>query len=69
MSEKKPALYEDAKIRCDSDRLRIRTYYLWGAKRIRYASTKRIEQLPLSGANAVRRWRIWGSGPLRALRG
>lgn len=62
MSEKKAALYEDGKIRCDSEGLTIGTYYPWGAKRIRYASIKRIEQLPLTGANAVRRWRIWGSG-------
>lgn len=62
MTENDTPLYQDAKIRCDSDSLTIRNYYLWGAKRIRYASIKRVEQLPLTGANAIRRWRLWGSG-------
>lgn len=65
MTDKSAALYEDAKIRCDSEGLTIRTYYPWGAKRIHYASIKSVEQLPLAGANAGRRWRIWGSGDFR----
>lgn len=64
MSGKKAALYEDAKIRCDRDGLTIRDYYPWGAKRIRYASVKGVKQLPLTGLNSVRRWRLWGSGDL-----
>jgi hypothetical protein len=62
MSDEQAAFYEDAEIRCDSGGLTIRRYYPWGAKRIRYESIKRVEQLPLTGVNAVRRWRIWGSG-------
>jgi hypothetical protein len=55
-------LYRDGTISCDDQGLSIRRYYPWGAKRIRYASIKGVEQLPLTGLNAVRRWRIWGSG-------
>lgn len=62
MPDESTALYEDAGIRCDSEGLTIRRYYPWGAKRIRYAAIAGVEQLPLTGANAVRRWRLWGSG-------
>lgn len=56
------ATYDDGRIACDSEGLVIRRYYLWGAKRIPYASIKGVKDLPLTGVNAVRRWRIWGSG-------
>lgn len=56
------AAYDDGGIRCDDQELTIRRYYLWGAKRIRYTSIRGIQTLPLTGLNAVRRWRIWGSG-------
>jgi hypothetical protein len=46
----------------DTQELIIRNYYLWGAKHIRYASIRGVQTLPLTGLNAVRRWRIWGSG-------
>lgn len=62
MSDENAALYKDDKIRCDGDGLTIRSYYLWGSKRIRYTSIKSVKELPLTGANAVRRWRLWGSG-------
>jgi hypothetical protein len=56
------AAYDDGRIRCDDQELVIRNYYLWGAKRIRYTSIRGVQTLPLTGLNAVRRWRIWGSG-------
>jgi len=54
--------YDDGRIVCDKNGLTIRHYYLWGAKRIPYTAIKQVTHLPLTGANAVRRWRIWGSG-------
>jgi hypothetical protein len=56
------AAYDDGRIRLDTQELIIRNYYLWGAKRIRYTSIRGVQTLPLTGLNAVRRWRIWGSG-------
>ena len=56
------AVYDDGRIRCDDQELIIRNYYLWGAKRIPYTSIRGVETLPLTGLNAVRKWRIWGSG-------
>ncbi len=55
-------IYDDGRIACDDDALVIRWYYLWGAKRIPYSAIKTVTELPLAGFNAVRRWRIWGSG-------
>jgi hypothetical protein len=55
-------LYDDGRIVCDEDGLLLRWYYPWGAKRISYDSIKNVTELPLTGANSVRRWRIWGSG-------
>ncbi|MFB7334059.1 PH domain-containing protein [Streptomyces adustus] len=57
-----PPTYDDGTIRCDDQGIAIRRYYPWGAKTIRYASIRGVETLPLTGANKVRRWRIWGSG-------
>ena len=54
--------YDDGSIRCDDRALSIRWYYLWGAKRIPYASIRSVETLPLTGLQKVRRWRLWGSG-------
>jgi hypothetical protein len=56
------AAYEDGEIVCDDQGLTIRHYYPWGAKRIGYASIRNVERLSLTGANTIRRWRIWGSG-------
>jgi hypothetical protein len=55
-------MYDDGRIACDKEGLVIRRYYPWGAKRVPYASVKAVQQLPLTGGNKVRRWRIWGSG-------
>lgn len=54
--------YDDGRVACDKDKLVIRHYYLWGSKRIPYSSIRGVQQLPLTGINKVRRWRIWGSG-------
>jgi hypothetical protein len=54
--------YDDGRITCDDKGVLIRWYYLWGAKRVAYSSIKGVTVLPLTGVNAVRRWRIWGSG-------
>lgn len=62
MADDNAATYDDGRIRCDDRGLVIRWYYLWGAKRIPYAALKGVAELPLTGANKVRRWRLWGSG-------
>lgn len=54
--------YSDGRIKCDASGITIGWYYLWGAKRVPYGSIKAVERLPLTGVNAIRRWRIWGSG-------
>ncbi|MEZ0091957.1 hypothetical protein [Streptacidiphilus sp. EB129] len=56
--------YDDGRILCDDQGITIRRYYPWGSKRIRHASIRGVETLPLTGVNRVRRWRIWGSGDL-----
>ena len=62
MNENDATAYSDGAIRCDDQAVTIRRYYPWGAKRIPYTSIKSVQRLPLTGANAVRRWRIWGTG-------
>lgn len=56
------ALYDDGRISCDSSGVRIKWYYLWGDKTVRYDSIRGVQRLPLTGANGIGRWRIWGSG-------
>lgn len=62
MSENRRALYDDGRIACDEEGLVVKGYYPWGAKRVPYSSLKGVQNLPLTGVNKVRRWRIWGSG-------
>ncbi|MFE9559434.1 hypothetical protein ACFYOD_39180 [Streptomyces sp. NPDC006703] len=62
MTDESTTSYDDGGISCDDQGLTIRRYYPWGAKRIHYTSIKGVQKLPLTGANAVHRWRIWGSG-------
>jgi hypothetical protein len=62
MTDESTTPYDDGGISCDEQGLTIRQYYPWGAKRIRYTSIRNVRRLPLTGANAMRRWRIWGSG-------
>jgi len=59
------AMYDDAEVVCDDNAIVIKHYYPWGAKRIPYASIRRVQPLPLTGVNSLRRWRIWGSGDFR----
>jgi len=56
------AHYDDGRIRCDDEAVRIRWYYLWGAKRVPYAEIRSATAYPLSAVRG--RWRIWGSGDL-----
>jgi hypothetical protein len=57
-----PAAYDDGGICCDDLGLTIHRYYPWGAKQIPYTAIQGVGTLPLTGANSVRLWRIWGSG-------
>jgi hypothetical protein len=56
------SIYDDGGIACDDEAVVIRRYYPWGGKRVPYASIKGVSELPLTGLNKVRKWRIWGSG-------
>ncbi|MBF9067132.1 PH domain-containing protein [Streptacidiphilus fuscans] len=56
------AAYDDGLILCDDQGVTIRRYYPWGSKQIPYAAIKGVQTLSLTGPNAIRRWRIWGSG-------
>jgi hypothetical protein len=49
-------------VACDRDGVTIRRYYPWGAKRVAHTSLKGRSELSLTGANKVRKWRLWGSG-------
>lgn len=62
MSDGAQAAYEDGQVVCDGHELVIKRYYPWGPKHVPYASIRGVEELPLTGASKVRRWRIWGSG-------
>ena len=53
-------LYDDGGISCDGSGLTIRHYYLWGSKRIPYASMRSVKKRPLTAVRG--KWRIWGSG-------
>jgi hypothetical protein len=55
-------LYDDGGVACDDDGLIIRHYYLWGSKRIPYASMRSVKKRPLTVMRG--KWRIWGSGDL-----
>jgi hypothetical protein len=64
LSHESATPYDDGAIRCDEQGLTIRRYFPWGAKRIPYTSIREVTTLSLTGANSVRKWRIWGSGDL-----
>ncbi|MGN6472761.1 MAG: hypothetical protein ACTHK4_03805 [Mycobacteriales bacterium] len=58
-----PPKYEDDQVSCTDTELVIKRYYFpGGAKRIAYDAIRQVTRLELTGINAVRRWRIWGSG-------
>ncbi|HVW79964.1 MAG TPA: hypothetical protein VHB69_03365 [Mycobacteriales bacterium] len=55
--------YADDQVACTDTDLVIKRYYLWGSsKRLPYSAIIGVRRLELTGLNAVRRWRIWGSG-------
>jgi hypothetical protein len=60
MADDGAMLYDDGGIACDDTNLIIRRYYLWGAKRIPYASMTAVTKRPLTAVRG--KWRIWGSG-------
>jgi hypothetical protein len=55
-----PVLYDDGRIACDDAALIVRWYYLWGTKRIPYASIRSVTTRRMDEAGA--KWRIWGTG-------
>lgn len=58
-------LYEDSAVICDETGVTIKRYYFpWGAKYVPYNKIDAVSELPFSGINRLRRWRIWGSGDL-----
>jgi hypothetical protein len=62
MDDDDEAVYDDGGIVCDQKGILIRRYYPWGPKKIPYSALRGVAELPLVGANRVRRWRIWGTG-------
>lgn len=55
--------YQDDQLACTDDEVVIKRYYMSGqAKHIAYSAIRGITRLELTGLNAVRRWRLWGSG-------
>lgn len=55
--------YEDDQVRCDDEAITIKNYYFpMASKRIPYSLIRGVERVELTGMNAMRRWRIWGSG-------
>ncbi len=56
-------LYHDRWITCTDDALVIRWYYLWGSKRIPYASIRSAKRVELGTFRG--NLRIWGSANLR----
>jgi hypothetical protein len=53
-------LYDDGRIKCDSEGITIGWYYLWGAKTIPYRTIHSAQIYPLRS-----KWRLWGSGDFR----
>ncbi|HVT21793.1 MAG TPA: hypothetical protein VHE57_10430 [Mycobacteriales bacterium] len=59
------ASYEDDQVACTDTELVIKRYYPPGTpKHVAYRAIKNVTRLDLTGINAVRRWRLWGSGDL-----
>jgi hypothetical protein len=53
--------YEDSRIECTADGLRIRGYYLpWASKQIPYATVRSIRRVNMGALTG--RARIWGTG-------
>ena len=58
--------YDDDQVTCTDSELVIKHYYFPSGtgKRIPYSRIRGVARLELTGVNALRRWRIWGSGDL-----
>ncbi len=55
-------LYDDGRIACDDTGVIIGWYYLWGRKKIPYATIRGVSSRPMGRVGG--RWRLWGSGDL-----
>ncbi|MBV8301787.1 MAG: hypothetical protein JOY68_07675 [Candidatus Dormibacteraeota bacterium] len=62
MNDSADPTYVDDEVSCGRTEVVIRWYYPWGSKRIPYQAIRGVSELPLTGINKVRRWRLWGSG-------
>jgi hypothetical protein len=51
--------YADRWISCDENGLKVRSYYLWGAKTIPYSSINGVQRVDLSALKG--KLRIWGT--------
>jgi hypothetical protein len=56
------AFYDDGRIVCDEDGVRVRWYYPWGDKSIPYRTIRSVTKRPLT--RWWGKWRLWGSGDL-----
>jgi hypothetical protein len=56
-------LYDDGRIRCDEEGLRIAWYYPWGSRRLAYSTIRSVTRRELSPVRG--KWRIWGSGDFK----
>jgi len=56
--------YNDGRISCDANALRIRMYYLpFGTKVIKYHSIRGVRRFDMTTLRG--QWRIWGTGNLK----
>ncbi len=51
--------YSEHGVTCGTDVLEIRHYYLWGSKKVRYASIQGVQRVSLSALKG--KARIWGT--------
>jgi len=51
--------YQEKTVDCGTDAIEIRHYYLWGSKKVPYASIKGVQRIALSAFKG--RARIWGT--------
>jgi hypothetical protein len=55
--------YRDERIVCTGTAIKIRWYYLWGTKRIRYSKIRSAELVQMGKGNG--QGRIWGTANMR----
>jgi hypothetical protein len=56
-------LYRDERIVCTDRAIKIRWYYLWGPKRIRYSKIRAAELVRMGGGTG--QGRVWGTANVR----